>query len=459
MDATTASQPRRIERGHDGLLLDLYELTMAEGYLAAGIDTIEATFSLFVRHLPAGWGYLIAAGLDDVLRYLEEARFGPDELAYLESTGRFSPSLLDRLAAYRFTGLVRAMPEGTVFFADEPVLEVTAPLLEAQLVETAVLNCVHFSSLCAAKAARCVEAAGDRPLVDFGMRRAHGFDASLRAARASYLAGFAATSNTSAGRRYGIPIAGTMAHSFVQAFPDEEAAFRAFAGAYPDDAILLIDTFDTLEGARVAAAVADDLRASGHALRGVRLDSGDLLSLSQDVRAILDQAGFAGAIIFASGNLDERAIDSLVAARAPIDSFGVGTRMEVSADAPYLDMAYKLVAVDGRPTMKLSTGKATWPGPKQVWRSVCAECIDGDVLATADEDTPPAGATPLLFPVMDRGRRSTAQSLTAARERCARQRVMLPHECRGLDARAIEVGFSDHLLTLRESITAPARLP
>lgn len=458
MRTTASSQPRRAEGIHDGLLLDLYELTMAEGYLAAGIDSNEATFSLFVRHLPPGWGYLIAAGLDDALRYLEEARFDPDDLAYLESTGRFSAPLLDRLAAYRFTGLVRAMPEGTVFFADEPVLEVTAPLLEAQLVETAVLNCVHFSSLCAAKAARCVDAARDRPLVDFGMRRAHGFDAGSRAARASYLAGFASTSNTSAGQRYGIPIAGTMAHSFVQAFPDEESAFRAYADVYPDNAILLIDTFDTVEGARMAATVAGELQASGHALRGVRLDSGDLLSLSREVRAILDHAGFPGAIIFASGNLDERAIDALLAARAPIDSFGVGTRMEVSADAPYLDMAYKLVAVDGRPTMKLSTGKATWPGPKQVWRSMCAERIDADVLTTADDDGP-AAATPLLVPVMDGGRRVAAQSLTAARERCARERAMLPHECRRLDARPIEVGFSDHLRALRKSIAAPARVP
>ncbi len=333
------------------LLLDLYELTMAQSYVDEGM-TAPATFSLFARHLPRDWGYLVAAGLDDVLSYLETLAFGAEELSYLRSTGLFTPTFLDHLGRLRFTGSVRAMPEGTVCFPNEPLLEVTAPIVEAQLVESAIVNQVHFQTLIASKAARCVEAAVGRRLVDFGLRRTHGYDAGLKAARSAYLVGFDATSNVLAGQRYGIPIAGTMAHSYVEAFGDEAESFRAFVRAYPDGTTLLVDTYDTVRGIERAAAVGRELAAAGHRLGGVRLDSGDLGADSAEARRILDAAGLTDATIFVSGNLDEHTIAALLAAGAPIDGFGVGTRMGVSADAPYLDMAYKLVAYDGRPTLK-----------------------------------------------------------------------------------------------------------
>jgi nicotinate phosphoribosyltransferase len=441
----------RASAGSPGLLLDLYELTMAEAYVAARIHTREATFSLFARHVPPGWGFLVSAGLDDVLQFLEHFRFEPDDLAYLERTNRFSRRLLETLEELRFTGSVRAMPEGTVFFADEPVLEVTSSLIEAQLVETAVLNLVHFQSLVTAKATRCVEAARRRPLVDFGMRRTHGLEASIHAARGSFIAGFAATSNTAAGRAYDIPVSGTMAHSFIQAFPDERSAFRAFTEAYPQDAILLVDTYDTVTGTRAAAEVARELRSRGGGIRGIRLDSGDLGSLSREARHILDAAGLQDAIVFASGNLDEGAIAALVAEGASIDGFGVGTRMSVSADAPYCDMAYKLVSVGGEPTLKLSVGKATWPGPKQVWRTYASGRIARDVLAPASAPGPP-GAVPLLESVMIDGRGLAHKSAAAARYRLARQVTSLPTACRGLDAAPLEVTMSDDLRSLRARV-------
>ena len=277
-----------------GLLVDLYELTMGESYLAEGMDERPATFQLFCRTLPPGWGYLVAAGIDDALGYLEALSFPDEEIAYLETTGLFGAAFLERLGRLRFTGEVRAMREGTVFFPAEPVLEVTAPLLEAQLVETALINRVHLSTLIASRAARCVDAADGRRLVEFGFRRAHGAEAGVAAARASYLAGFDATSNVLAGERFGIPVAGTMAHSYVESFADETAAFEAFTRSYPNGSTLLIDTYDTVEGARRAAAVARELAARGGRLGAVRLDSGDLLELSRRVRAVLDEAGLPG---------------------------------------------------------------------------------------------------------------------------------------------------------------------
>ncbi len=352
---------RDLDAAAPALLTDLYELTMGESYVAEGIAERPATFQLSCRSLPPGWGYFVAAGLADALGYLEGLRFTADELAYLETTGLFRAAFLDRLERLRFTGEVRAMPEGTVFFPDEPVLEVTAPLLEAQLVETVVLNEIHFQSLIASKAARCVDAARGRRLVDFGLRRAHGGEAGLKVARSSYLAGFDATSNVLAGLLFGIPAAGTMAHSFVECFEDERAAFEAFLRAYPRGSTLVIDTYDTVEGARVAARAARTLAGRGVRLGGVRLDSGDLLELSRSVRRVLDEADLADVTILASGNLDEREIARLLAEGAPIDGFGVGSRLGVSADSPFLDAAYKLVAFDGRPVLKLSAGKATLP--------------------------------------------------------------------------------------------------
>ncbi|MCS7007263.1 MAG: nicotinate phosphoribosyltransferase, partial [Thermoleophilia bacterium] len=278
------------DRPHSALLVDLYELTMGEAYVREGLADREATFSLFFRTLPPGWGYALAAGLEDALRYLETLRFEDDEVAFLERSGRFSERFLERLKELRFSGSVRALPEGTAVFPNEPLLEVTAPLLEAQLVETMLLNEIHLQTLIASKAARSVEVAGGARLVDFSLRRTHGGEAGLKVARASYLAGFDATSNVLAGAKLGIPISGTMAHSFVEAFPDELEAFRAFARAYPDDAILLVDTYDTIEGTRTAIAVAEELAAEGHRLRGVRLDSGDLAVLSRAVRTLLDEA-------------------------------------------------------------------------------------------------------------------------------------------------------------------------
>ena len=436
-----------------GLFVDLYQLTMGESYLAQGLSEREATFSVFFRSLPAGRGYLLAAGLEDALRYLEELRFSDDDLAYLEGAGLFSAAFLERLRSLRFSGSVRAVPEGTAVFPGEPLLEVTAPILEAQIAETMVLNALHLQTLVASKAARSVEAAGGRTLVDFSLRRTHGGEAGLKVARASYLAGFDATSNVLAGRRYGIPLAGTMAHSYVQSFGDELAAFRAFARAYPDDAILLVDTYDTLEGARLAVAVAHELEEDGHRLRGVRLDSGDLVELSRRVRDLLDRAGFADATIFASGGLDEAEIARLVEAGAAIDGFGVGTKMGVSADAPFLDLVYKLVEVDGRPVLKLSPGKATLPGRKQVWRIRRDGLAVHDVLGLADSG---GDGEPLLHEVMRDGRATWSEPLVESRERVRRERESLPDGVRALTATPYEVLVGADVAALRDRLSAEA---
>jgi nicotinate phosphoribosyltransferase len=384
------------------LATDLYELTMAQSYWEHGMHG-QAVFSLFVRTLPQGRGYLVAAGLEDVLRYLEGLRFTASDLQYLESTGIFSPPFLEYLAGLRFTGEVWAVTEGSLVFANEPILEVKAPIIEAQLAETYIINQVHLQTVIATKAARCVWAAKGRVLVDFAFRRTHGLEAGLKVARCCYLVGFAATSNVLAGKVYGIPVAGTMAHSYVMAFPSELEAFQAFARSFPERSVLLIDTYDTLQGARIAALVGQEMAQRGHRLRGVRLDSGDLLSLSREVRKILDAAGLTEAQIFASGGLDEWEIEALVRGGAPIDAFGVGTRMGVSADAPWLDMAYKLVEYEGRPVLKLSQGKATLPGAKQVFRFYDGKgAMARDVLALRGEQMP--GGRPLLRQVMKEGR-------------------------------------------------------
>jgi nicotinate phosphoribosyltransferase len=433
--------------------MDLYELTMAQTYFDRGM-TAPATFSLFARHLPAGWGYLVAAGLEDVLAYLDRLAFTREDLAYLESTGLFTSAFLGHLRDLRFTGTVRALPEGTVCFAHEPLVEVTAPLVEAQLVETAILNQVHFQTIITSKAARCVQAAQGRRLVDFALRRTHGSDAGLKVARCAYLAGFDATSNVRAGQVYGIPIAGTMAHSFIQAFPDELTAFRAYARQYPDACTLLVDTYDSVEGAHRAAVVGRELAAGGHQLRGVRLDSGDLVALSFAVRPILDAAGLRDTVIFASGSVDEHVIAQAVARGAPIDAFGVGTKMGVSADAPYLDMAYKLVAYDHRPVLKLSAGKATWPAAKQVWRATQPDGASADCIALAEEPGP-VGARPLLTLAMRDGRRVSPDSLEAARSRARQEVGALPAECQRLDAPIpLTPRFSERLEQLRDQLAA-----
>ncbi len=413
------------------LLTDFYQLTMLHGYFRQAMEE-TAVFELFVRKLPPRRGFLLAAGLEQALEFLEALRFTPEELAWLEETGRFDRAFLDRLAKLRFTGDVDALPEGTVCFADEPILRITAPLPQAQLVETRLMNLIHLETMIASKAARSVLAAPGKLLVDFGLRRTHGAEAGLLAARATYLAGFAGTATVLAGKRFGIPLYGTMAHSFVQAHADEAAAFEHFARAQPDNVILLIDTYDTEAGAAKVVEVAARLRRDNIAVKGVRLDSGDLAEHARRVRRILDAGGLTQTIIFASGNLDEDELTRLVAAGAPIDGFGVGTRLDTSADAPYLDMAYKLQEYAGRARRKRSEGKATWPGRKQVFRH---RDRDGrlvrDVL-TLEADR--QAGEPLLVPCMRARRRlAPAPSLEEARRRAARQLAQLPEHLRRLE--------------------------
>jgi nicotinate phosphoribosyltransferase len=436
------------------LFTDFYELTMAASYVREGMNG-PATFSLFVRRLPATRSFLVAAGLEEVLAFLEQFRFSDAALRYLRALGTFDGAFLDLLADLRFTGTVRAVPEGTVLFADEPLLEITAPLIEGQLVETAVINFCHLQTVLASKAARTVLAARGRPVVDFGLRRTHGIDAGLKAARAAYIAGADRTSNVLASMHCGIGPAGTMAHSYVQAFPREIDAFRAFTRAFPRASTLLIDTYDTVAAAHKAVAVAREMAARGEQLGAVRLDSGDIVALSREVRRVLDEAGFSGVRIFVSGGLDEEAIDAFLRAGAPIDAFGVGTRMNVSADAPYLDIAYKLVEYAGRDVLKLSTGKVTWPGGKQVWRLRDREGgFAGDILALAEEPAPSPGAEPLLETVMQDGRRTAPPpSLVQVRQRCAAQLAALPDGARRLSgADRYAVHPSERLVALQRSI-------
>ncbi len=413
------------------LLTDQYELTMAAAYFDHGRFD-PATFSLFIREYPPDRGYFVSAGLERVLDYLENFHFDPADIDALAADGRFSESFLQYLSELRFTGHVHAMPEGQVFFRDEPVLEVTAPIIEAQLVETFVINAVNLPVSIATKAARCVDAADGRRLVDFSLRRTQGMDAGLTVARSSYLAGFSGTSNVGAGVRYGIPVFGTMAHSFVTSFPDETEAFEAFAETFPENTVLLIDTYDTRSGARKAVEVARGMVRKGHRLRGVRLDSGDMARLSRDVRTILDGEGYSDVEIFASGGFDEHKIEDVISRQARIDAFGVGTKMGVSADAPYTDIAYKLVRYANRPVLKLSSGKRTLVGEKQVFRRRENGKLAGDLIALRGES--PAGEA-LLGPVMDNGRRSRpAESLETIRDRCAETIHALPPGCRQLRA-------------------------
>ena len=416
------------------LLTDLYQLTMLQAYLERGMEA-PAVFEFFVRQLPERRSFLIAAGLEQLLDYLETLRFSPRELGWMESTARFSPDFLRRLERFRFTGDVDAIPEGTVCFAEQPIVRITAPLPEAQFIESRLINLLHFETLIASKAARCVLAAGGRTLVDFGLRRAHGAEAGALAARAAYLAGFHGTATVEAGRRFGIPLFGTMAHSFVQAHRSELDAFRHFVDCFPGDNTLLIDTYDTLQGARTVVALAQELRPSGKRLRAVRIDSGDLAQAARDVRAILDQGGCGDVGIFVSGNLDESAIADLVVRRVPVDGFGVGTRLDVSADAPTLDVVYKLQEYAGRATRKRSAGKATWPGRKQVERHRDAQGVmTGDAVVLEEE---PRCGERLLRPVMRSGRRvAPSPTLTVAREHARRELASLPPPLRSLESRA-----------------------
>jgi nicotinate phosphoribosyltransferase len=438
------------------LLTDLYELTMLRSYFEEGLEG-RAVFSLFVRRLPEARNFLLACGLDDVLHYLERLSFTEAALHELERLDRFPPDFLDRLSRLRFTGDVWAMPEGTPFFAGEPLLEVCAPLPEAQLVETFLLNTVHLASLIASKAARVALAAAGRQVVDFGLRRTHGADAGLKGARAMYVAGIEATSNVLAGRAYGIPLAGTMAHSFIQTHPDELSAFRAFVRQYPST-ILLVDTFDTLQGVENVIRLAKEL-GDRFQVRGIRLDSGDLLELSKAARIRLNEAGLSKVEIFASSELDEHEIERLVSNGAPIQGFGVGTAMGVSADAPSLDVAYKLVSYEGETRVKLSRGKEVLPGQKQVFRIEDNGVAARDVLACFGEALP---GRPLLSPVMRAGRRlSPPEPLDRVRARARDEIARLPAALRQLSRAEppYPVEPSAALLRERDRVLAKLRRP
>lgn len=407
--------------GHLGLCTDLYELRMVESYLRRGM-TGPATFSLFVRP-SAQRPWYVALGVERALELLASFTFGPEEVDELERLG-VDRAVRDELAALEITdGEVWAVPDGTVLLAQEPILEVTAPMPVAQLLETAMLNVVQYPTLIATKAARCQLAADGRQLADFGFRRAHGIETGVEAALAAHVGGGFATSNVEAGRRYGVPTTGTMAHSYVQAFRDERDAFRSFATDHPDHSVLLVDTYDTVEGVRRAVEVCHEL---GMAPRGVRLDSGDLGALAVEARRLLDEGGFEDAVVLASGGLDEYRIHELVSAGAPIDGFGVGTALTVSSDSPGLDIVYKLVAYDERPVAKFSGVKSTFPGPKQVRRP--GTDITGDVLTVRHGDEPGDG---LLGPVWRDGKRLTDPAAVATvRERVRDGLAALPEDWR-----------------------------
>ena len=433
------------------LLTDLYELTMAQAYLEQGMDE-PAVFEFFVRKLPANRNFLVAAGLEQVLDYLSSLHVTKEELAWLDQTERFSSGLLRYLDTLRFTGDVEAMPEGTIFFPHEPILRIVAPLPQAQLVESRVMNLLNYQTMVASKAARSVLVAGGKPLIDFGLRRAHGAEAGLLAARASYVAGFAGTATVLAGMTYGIPLYGTMAHSFVQAHKDEILAFEHFAHSQPDNVIFLIDTYDMEAAADKVVALARPLKAKGITIKGVRLDSGDLADHARRVRRILDEGGLPHAQILASGNLDEYRLRDLVHGHAPIDSFAVGTAMTTSSDAPSLDCAYKLQEYAGRPCRKRSEGKATWPGRKQVYRYHRDDGRFDHDIVTSDTDQLPG--EPLLRPVMKNGcRLAPSPGLAELRHHTAAQLGQLPELLRALEpVPAYDVRISLALQKLAQSV-------
>ncbi len=428
----------RLDPAEVALLTDLYELTVSAAFFEHGLND-TASFELAMRRMPPGRGFMIAAGVERLAEALEEYRFDAAAIEHLESLQLFKPAFLEFLAGLRFTGSIRALPEGTIYFAGEPIVEIRAPLIEAQLIETLALNQLGFASIVATKAARCFAVAGGRRLVDFGPRRAQGADASLIAARSSYLAGFHGTANVLAGKRYGIPVFGTMSHSFVMAHDREREAFSDFVSSFPTLSTLLVDTYDTVRGVDNAAAVGAKFREAGVKIQGVRLDSGDLHELSRKARRILDQAGFGAIAIVASGNLDEYRIAELVDAGAPIDAFGVGTALAVSDDAPAADFVYKLVEYKDHGRFKTAAGKISTPGRKQLFRAYAPSgSFFADLVGIVDEGTTTvarefrpvaAKAVQLMETVFDKGRRLMPRPTLAE----ARERVM--NGLTALDAR------------------------
>jgi nicotinate phosphoribosyltransferase len=438
------------------LLTDLYQLTMAQAYFALGMHE-TAVFELFVRRLPATRRFLLAAGLEQALEFIASLRFKAEEVEFLAGCGLFRRDFLEHLGRVRFSGAIHALPEGTPFFAGEPIVRVTAPIVEAQLLESRLLNIVHFQTTIASKAARCVLAAQGRQLIDFGMRRAHGADAALLSARAAYLAGFDATATVEAGRRFGLPLSGTLAHSFIEAHDSEEQAFRNFVLSSEAPSTLLIDTYDTGRGLQRAIALARELAQSGReqGVAAIRIDSGELAAQARSARAALDAHGCSHVRIVLSGNLDEQVIAGLIAGGVPADAFGVGTALAVSADAPALDMVYKLQEYAGKPRRKRSTGKTTWPGVKQLWRERAdsGEYLH-DRIALHGEQSP---GEPLLIEVMRNGeRKRAAPSLGEIRAHCRAELQALPAAVRGLAGAAASypVVLSDALQSLARRLDA-----
>jgi nicotinate phosphoribosyltransferase len=435
---------------HAALLTDLYQLTMLQAYHREGMSG-TATFELFVRKIPPNRNFLIAAGLEQLVEFLEDFEFSDEECEWLGTLDYFTPEFIDHLSKLRFTGDVYAIPEGTVFFQNEPIVRVTAPIAEAQIIETRLINIVQLQTMIASKAARSALAAPGKLLVDFGLRRAHGAEAGLMAARAAYLAGFDGTSNVLAGKLFDIPVYGTMAHSYIMAHDDEVEAFERFAESLPGNVLLLIDTYDTLEAARKVVTLAPRLAERNIPIKGVRLDSGDMAELAKGVRSILDEGGLTECSIFASGDLDEHELLRMLEAGAPIDGFGVGTRLTTSQDMPYLNCAYKLQEYAGRPRRKRSKGKENWPGRKQVYRRYDDE---GHMLhdVMAEESESQIEGEPLLRQVMAKGKRVGAQeTLAVMRERLRGQLQQLPPALKAIEESAVyTVLISDGLQRLVE---------
>jgi len=448
------------------LFTDLYELTMCASYFD-NKKFEPATFDLFIRRLPPGRPYFLFAGLEQVLLFLEKMKFTEEHVAYLRKQG-FGEPFLEYLRNFKFTGDVWAVPEGSIVFPNEPLIRVTAPIIEAQLVETFLLNTINLQTMIATKASRVVHAARGKPVIEFGLRREHGIDAGMKVARSSFIAGCAGTSNVLAGMTYGIPVFGTMAHSFVMSFEKEIDAFRAFAKTFPDKSTLLIDTYDNMGGAEKAVIVAKELEQRGCKLGGVRLDSGDLAETSKKVRALLDEKGLRQVSIFASGDLDEYKIAELLSQGAKIDAFGVGTKMGTSADYPYTDVIYKLsetMKADGEfsPIMKLSKGKVTLPGRKQIFRFKDKEGnYQKDTIALADEKRE---ADPLLVKVMDHGKIcANLPSLSEIRKIASENLAKLPAKYKKLTAASeysVELSKPlEHLVkNLRKKLTRNAKVP
>ncbi len=428
------------------LSVDLYELTMSQVFWRRSIDD-RATFSLFFRGYPKNRGYYVAAGIEQALDFLQGFKFSEQDIEALRNVTPLERDFVEFISGIQFSGDVRAVEEGTVVFADEPLLEVTGNLIEAQIVETMLLNIVTTASLLATKASRLVQAAKGRPIIDFGSRRTHGEDAAIQAARSGYIAGFAGTSNVKAAALFGIPAVGTMAHSFVQAFEDEDEAFAAYNDEFPQTTTVLVDTYDTLEGVAKAIRVAKAAQTQGAAVNAIRLDSGDLRSLAKSARTMLDAAGLTDVQILASGGLDEFSIDKLVKSGAPIDAFGVGTRYGTSADAPYIDSVYKLVEIDGRPVTKLSSAKITLPWAKQIFRRFEGSLMNGDVITRQPSPAPEHYPQPLLRTVMKSGQRLEPQEpIETVRRRIASNLAAVPLDYReSKNPRTYPIEYSSEL--------------